>query len=159
VSQKWDERFMQLASHFATWSKDPSTKVGAVIVDHDRRLVGTGYNGFPRGVGDEPERYVEKMVKYKLVVHAEANAIMNAVKSVRDCTLYATKYPCSECAKLIIQMGISRIIAPPPASDDSVWAEDSKFSTRMFREAVVSVYVWDGGKSVLSYSPMWNDRG
>jgi dCMP deaminase len=133
---------MRLAEHIAQWSKDPSTKVGSVIVDHDRRLVGTGYNGFPRGVGDEDWRYAEKMVKYKLVVHAEANSIMNAVKSVRDCTLYATKFPCTECAKLIIQMGISRVISPLPADDGSVWSEDARFSMQMFKEALVAVYEW-----------------
>lgn len=139
---KWDNRFMRLANEYATWSKDPSTQVGAVIVDHERRTIGAGYNGFPRGVHDDPARYLEKMVKYKMVVHAEANAIMNAVKSVRDCTLYATKFPCTECTKLIIQMGISRVIAPPLVEDGSVWAEDAKFSITMLREACVSVYEW-----------------
>lgn len=143
MSQKWDFRFMRLAAHIAEWSKDPSTKVGAVIVDHDRRPRGTGYNGFPRGVGDNEERYTEKMVKYKLVVHAEANAILNAVTSVRDCTLYATKFPCTECTKLIIQTGISMIIAPPPSNDGSVWADDAKFSRQMLKEAAVLVYDWD----------------
>lgn len=141
-SQKWHKNFMDAAQLFATWSKDPSTKVGAVIVDNDRRLVGTGYNGFPRGVNDDPARYAEKMVKYKLVVHAEANAIMNSVKSVRDCTLYATKFPCTECAKLIIQMGVSSVIAPAAGDDGSVWSDDAKFSTQMFHESLVSVYEW-----------------
>lgn len=139
---------MDLAQHFATWSKDPSTKVGAVIVDHDRRLVGTGYNGFPRGVNDDVARYEEKVVKYRLVVHAEANSIMNSVKNVRDCSLYATKFPCTECAKLIIQMGISRVISPPPSDDGSHWAEDAKFSTQMFREALVTVYSWNGEAAI-----------
>lgn len=138
---------MRLAEEYATWSKDPSTKVGAVIVDHERRTVGAGYNGFPRGVSDEPIRYETKMVKYKMVVHAEANAIMNAVKSVRDCTLYATKFPCSECTKLIIQMGVSHVVSPPPSDDGSVWAEDAKFSLQMLNEAVISVYDWVDGKS------------
>lgn len=133
---------MELASHFATWSKDPSTKVGAVIIDHDRRVVGSGYNGFPRGVIDNEDRYIEKMVKYKMVVHAEANSILNAVKSVRDCTLYATKFPCTECTKLIIQSGVCRVIAPTLVEDGSVWAEDAKFSITMLREAYVAVYAW-----------------
>jgi dCMP deaminase len=133
---------MGVALHISKWSKDPSTKVGAVIVDHDRRIVGTGYNGFPRGVNDDEERYAEKMVKYKMVVHAEANSIMNAVKSVRDCTLYATKFPCTECTKLIIQMGISRVIAPAVKYDGSVWAEDAVFSTQMLKEALVSIHTY-----------------
>ena len=136
MSLKWDKRFMDLAAHFATWSKDPSTKVGAIIVDHDRRVVGTGYNGFPRGVDDNPDRYLEKLVKYRMVVHAEANSIMNAVKSVRDYTLYATKSPCSECVKLIIQMGIWKVVAPAPVLE-GIWAEDSNFAMQMLKEAGV----------------------
>lgn len=129
---------MELAAHFATWSKDPSTKVGAVIVDDCRRVIAQGYNGFPRGVRDDPERYETKMVKYKLVVHAEANAILNAVAKVSGAMLYCTKYPCSECAKLIIQSGIYRVVAPKPEMG-GVWAEDAEFSIQMLREADVIV--------------------
>jgi len=146
---KWNKRFMELAASIATWSKDPSTKVGAVIVDCNRRVVGTGYNGFPRGVGDDVERYEEKVVKYKLVVHSEANSILNAVKEVRDCTLYTTKFPCTECTKLIIQSGIASVVTPPPSDDGSVWAEDAKFSIRMLREAGIWIYHFDGEGSVL----------
>ncbi len=70
-SSKWDGRFMDMAALLATWSKDPSTKVGAIITDTERRVIGSGYNGFPRGVIDDPLRYEEKAVKYRLVVHAE----------------------------------------------------------------------------------------
>lgn len=133
---KWHKRFMELSNLISTWSKDPSTQVGSVIVDADRRIVGTGYNGFPRGVLDNPERYEEKSIKYKMVVHAEANAIMNAVKSVRDCMLFATKSPCSECVKLIIQMGIWKVVSPRPAID-GVWAEDSMYAMQMMKEAGV----------------------
>lgn len=141
MSQKWNDRFMEMAELVAGWSKDPSTKVGALIVDHDRRVVATGYNGFPRGVNDDPGRYETKMVKYKMIVHSEANAILNAVKSVRDCTMYTTKYPCSECAKLIIQSGIARVITPEP-SKEGIWAEDSEYSRAMFRESMVFVEIW-----------------
>lgn len=136
----WDDRFIGLANLIASWSKDPSTRVGAVIVDHDRRIVGTGYNGFPRGVKDDPERYADKPVKYKLVVHAEANAIMNAVKSVRDLTMYTTKYPCSDCVKLIIQSGLSLVITPPPGTGEP-WATDAEFSAQMMKEALVAVRI------------------
>lgn len=135
---KWDLRFLELASHIAEWSKDPSTKVGAVIVDHDRRIVGTGYNGFPRGVRDDLSRYEEKSVKYKLIVHSESNAILNATKSVRDTTLYCTKAPCSECVKLIVQSGIYKIVSPAPATE-GVWAEDAGFASQMLREAAIIV--------------------
>ncbi len=134
--KKWDQRFLTLAAHFATWSKDPSTQVGAVIVDHDRRIIGEGFNGFPRGVGDHEERYLEKAVKYKLVVHAEANAILNAVKSVRHCSLYATKAPCTECVKLIIQSGINEVISPE-YDVIGTWGEDAHYARQMLSESGV----------------------
>lgn len=135
---KWDDRFMEMARLLSTWSKDPSTKVGAVIVDEERRIVGTGYNGFPRHVKDDPVRYEEKLVKYSMIVHSEANAILNAAKSVRGCTMYSTKFPCSECTKLIIQSGVARVIAPIP-SPEGKWADDARFSKAMFSEALVLV--------------------
>ena len=138
IDPKWRRRMTQLANLVATWSKDPSTQVGAVIFDGQRRIVGLGYNGFPRGVRDLSERYDEKMVKYKLVVHAEANAILNSNKSVRECGLLATKFPCSECAKLIAQSGITDVFAPPPVTE-GVWAEDAQFSRTILVEAGVEV--------------------
>jgi dCMP deaminase len=137
---KWERRFMALAAHVATWSKDPSTKVGAVIVDEERRVVGMGYNGFPRGVTDKPTRYDDKPTKYKMIVHSEANAILNANTNIEGCILYGTKFPCSECAKLIIQSGIRQVWSPAPKSGE-VWTEDSDFSKQMFREAGVDVIV------------------
>ena len=136
---------MELAKHIASWSKDPSTKVGAVIVDYDRRVIGTGYNGFPRGVNDDAARYQEKAVKYRLVVHAEANAILNAVKSVWGHTLYTTKFPCTGCAKLIIQSGISVVVTPPPDLEGT-WAEDARDSIQMMKEACVFVRTYEGEK-------------
>lgn len=145
--KKWDERFVALANHVAEWSKDPSTKVGAVIADDMKRIVSLGFNGFPRGVVDDPERYATRMVKYKLIVHAESNAILSAGRLVSGCTLYATKFPCSECAKQIIQSGIWRVVAPArgvPAGqpmDPSLerWLEDSMYAAQMFNEAAVIV--------------------
>ena len=109
---KWDKRFLDLADHIATWSKDPSTKVGAVVVDDENRIVGMGYNGFPRGVRDDEERYKDYEMKYSFVVHAEVNAILNAVKEVRGCRIYISPlFTCNECAKVIIQSGIKEIIS------------------------------------------------
>lgn len=140
---KWDARFMALAEHIADWSKDPSTKVGAVIVNSMRGIVGLGFNGFPRGVEDHAERYANKPTKYKMIVHSEANAILNANSSVNGCAMYTTKFPCSDCAKLIIQSGICQVFAPPPisSSGDGPWVEDAKFSFTMFQEAGVAVFV------------------
>ena len=137
-SMKWRRRFADMAKLVATWSKDPSTQVGAVIFDARRVIVGLGYNGFPRGVRDEVDRYTEKSVKYKLVVHAEANAILNAARSVRECALLVTKFPCSECSKLIAQSGIINVFCPEP-STDAPWAEDAQFAKIILSEVDVEV--------------------
>jgi dCMP deaminase len=89
LPNKWNERFLELAKHVASWSKDPSTQVGAIIVDPETRVVlGMGYNGFPRGVDDHPDRYANRELKYSLVVHAEANAILEAGKTCNGATLF-----------------------------------------------------------------------
>lgn len=110
----WDEYFMSLAHLSAVRSKDPSTQVGAVIVDSNNRVVGLGYNGFPRGCDDNKfpwEREGEYLdTKYAYVVHAELNAILNANKLIENCRLYVSLFPCNECSKAIIQSGIKEII-------------------------------------------------
>lgn len=138
MNMKWLERFRDLAVQISTWSKDPSRQVGAVIVDAERRVVGMGYNGFPRGVSDDPARYEEKSVKLRMVVHAEANAILNARGSVSGCSMIVTSFPCSECAKLIIQSGVDCVHSTMPA-DSGKWADDAEFSRQMLREADVHV--------------------
>lgn len=137
--REWNERFFELARHIATWSKDPNTKVGAVIVNHDRVPVGMGFNGFPRGVKDDEDRYSLRPTKHALVVHSEVNAILNAVVSVRGLMLFTTKYPCSNCTKSIIQAGIDRIYTIRP-SEDEPWATDAKWSNLMLTEAGVRVF-------------------
>ena len=112
-SFKWDRRFLQLAKHIAEWSKDPSTKCGAVIVDGNRRIVGVGYNGFPRGVEDDEWRYTDRSIKYSLTVHAETNAIAKLARSNEsgmDATMFVTHSPCLDCAKLIYQSGINHVL-------------------------------------------------
>ncbi len=111
----WDEYFMGLAHLSALRSKDPSTQVGAAIVDENKRVVSVGYNGFPKGCSDDEfpwEREGKSMLemKYAFVVHAELNAILNSARPVRGCTLYVSLFPCNECAKAIIQSGIKRIV-------------------------------------------------
>ena len=110
----WDEYFMSLAHLSAVRSKDPSTQVGAVIVDSNNKVVGLGYNGFPRGCDDKEfpwEREGEFLdTKYAYVVHAELNAILNANKLIENCRLYVSLFPCNECSKAIIQSGIKEII-------------------------------------------------
>ena len=106
----WDFRFLQLAEIVSSWSKDPSRKIGSVIVDSKRRVLSLGYNGFPRGVEDQITRYLDRDTKLKFVCHAERNALDNAPGSVEGATLYATLFPCNECVKSIIQRGITKVV-------------------------------------------------
>lgn len=110
--QKWDYRFMEVAQLVSTWSKDPSTKVGAVLV-RDRRILATGYNGFPRGVADD-DRLNVREEKYPLIVHAEMNVFMNALEagiSSKGADLYVYGLPCCpECTKNILQTGLENVI-------------------------------------------------
>lgn len=139
--RKWHDRFLQLAKLVASWSKDPSTQAGAVIVDPDNRVVSVGYNGLPRGIADDPQRYADREVKYKLIVHAERNALLFARRDVAGCTLYTTPFqPCSVCAGLVIQSGITRVVAPPlDAERAERWGADMALALTMFREAGVEV--------------------
>jgi dCMP deaminase len=145
IDSKWVWRYMALAEQIASWSKDPSTKVGAVIVGENGQIIAQGYNGFPRGVNDSDERYNDRPVKYKYVVHAEMNAILNALyngASVRDATLYVHALPvCNECAKAIIQAGIKRVVMDTPVQER--WKESWDIAKTMFEEAGV-VYSFIG---------------
>lgn len=136
---KWHRRFLELAQYVATWSKDPRTKVGAVIVDDQRRIVGHGYNGFPRGVDDAAERYDTPELKYEMVVHAETNAVLNAGRSVAGCTVYVTFFPCPRCAAYLIQAGISQVIALTSPSDDR-YVEMRRIAEQMLQEAGVAAH-------------------
>lgn len=110
----WDDKFIGLAKHIATWSKDPSRKIGAVAVDDNKNVLSMGYNGFPRGIEDSYDRLNDRETKYQYVVHAEQNAIYNACRngvSLKGATLYVTGLPiCSECMKGVIQSGISCVV-------------------------------------------------
>lgn len=115
MSDKWDRRFMELARSIAAWSKDPSTQVGCVLVNRERHIIATGYNGFPRGVDDSEERLDHRPTKYLMVQHAEANAVVQAVASTRGATAYVTHHPCANCAGLLIQAGVSRVVTLSPS--------------------------------------------
>lgn len=141
MDDKWDKRFMDLAKHISSWSKDPSTKVGCVIADDDKKVVALGYNGFPRGIADSPERLNHRETKYKFVVHSEPNAFANANRSVKGCTIYTYPFaPCSDCMKLIITNGIKRVVylaATPELR--ARWGESLKFAEDMAREAGLEI--------------------
>lgn len=134
-SVRWDLRFLEMAQLVSTWSKDPSTKVGACIVDKKRHVVAVGYNGFPRGVDDSEERYSNRPFKHLHVCHAERNALDNAHCDVTGCTLYCTLFPCNECAKSIIQRGIKEVVTYMDDREDLYNWEVTK---NMFREAGIS---------------------
>lgn len=140
---KWDSRFLNLAREISTWSKDPSAQIGAVIVNDERRILATGYNGFPRGIQDNDWRYQDREVKYKYVVHAEMNAIYNATFngiSLNDSTLYVWGLPvCSECAKGVIQVGVKKIVMPKLDYPDR-WVESFRKSRELFSEAGIEWY-------------------
>lgn len=136
----WDEFFMVQATHMATASKDPSTKAGAVIYDRHRRPLGNGYNGFPRGVEDSDERLNNREIKYLMVQHAESNAIDNATGSLEGSTLYATHFPCAQCAGRIIQNRIATVVTRNPSDDFiSRWETSMNAALDMFNEAGVTV--------------------
>lgn len=139
ISEKWDRRFLEVAKLVASWSKDPSTQTGAVIVDNNNRVVSVGYNGFPKGVNDSPERYNNRELKYKMIVHCERNAILFAGRSLEGHALYTWPFmSCSVCAAMVIQAGITRCVAPAiPDRLKERWAEDMALSETLFSEAGV----------------------
>lgn len=139
IPTNWDNRFLDLAKHVSGWSKDPSTKVGAVIVNDDKQVLSMGYNGFPRGVYDLASRYEDRPTKLLYVAHAERNALDNAFMDVRGATLYTTLCPCNECAKSIIQRGIKRVIAPKPESRSIEVRFNFHVTMAMFSEAEVKL--------------------
>ena len=138
----WDKRFLKLAKHISEWSKDPSTKVGCVVVGPDRELRSTGFNGLPRGIEDNEERLNNREIKYPLICHAEENAIMHAARigiSLKDCTAYVTWPPCTRCARSLIQAGVSTIVYPENIEIPERWMDDFNLSLNMLKEAKISL--------------------
>ena len=136
---KWHKRFLEIAEFISTWSKDPSSKIGAVIADKDNRIVSTGYNGFPRGVTDTIERYANRDIKYKIILHAEENAISYAKVDLTDCTLYISGLPpCAHCASLIIQSGIKTVVVRKQEVPER-WIESMELSKQILKEAGVKL--------------------
>jgi dCMP deaminase len=139
----WDKRFLDLAEHISTWTKDRSRGVGAVIVDSDKRVISFGYNGFPSGINDDVDERHERPAKYDWTVHAEENAVINAARigaSTKDATMYVTLFPCTNCAGVIINSGVKRIVCSTmPDYEDSKYGEQFKVSKEMFLESDVDV--------------------
>lgn len=136
-NEKWDRRFLSVARLVASWSKDPSTQTGAVITDPDMRIVSTGFNGLAKGLQDLPERLNDRELKYKIILHSERNALLFARRDLRGCTLYQWPFACcSTCASMVIQSGITRVVAPPCPQDKlERWGQDLQLSRDLFLEA------------------------
>lgn len=134
----WDKRYMELASNVAQWSKDPSSKIGAVAIGNKGQVLSTGYNGFPRNIGDNPERYKNREFKYKYIVHAEMNAIYNATfngVSLDGSTMYVSGLPCcSNCALGIVQVGVKKVFMDGDPESDR-WKESWALTQEIFKEA------------------------
>ena len=129
---KWDKRFLDLAKYISTWSKDPSTQVGAVIADGNR-IVSHGYNGLPQGIEDDG-RLNDRDLKLQIIVHAEENALIWAREKVEGYTLYTYPFlPCPKCTGIIIQHKISKVIAPACKVDR--WKERLELSKSLLAEA------------------------
>lgn len=141
-STKWDSRFLTLAKHIASWSKDPSTKVGCIIVGEDREIRSTGFNGFPRGITDSEERYQNREEKMRLVCHAEENAIMHAARigvSLKGCTSFCTWPPCTRCARSLVQAGVTEMVYPKDIQVPERWIDDFNCSKGMMEEVGIHV--------------------
>jgi dCMP deaminase len=145
MPKKWNERYMAMAKEVAQWSKDPNTKVGAIAVGEKGQILSQGYNGFPRGILDSPERLNDRETKYQFVVHAEMNVIYNATYSgvsLDGAKLYVYGLPvCSECAKGIIQVGIKEVYVAQECLDlRPLWFESFQKTMSMFQECGIKVF-------------------
>lgn len=142
---KWDPFFLGMAHYMSRVSKDPSTKVGAVIVRPDKTVASVGFNGFARGMCDHDELYHNREEKYSRIIHAEMNAVLNAHGPVDGCTLYNTPFaPCDRCAVLIIQAGIRRVVTPAlPEHLKERWGDSLARAAGFFEEAGVEFNMLD----------------
>ncbi len=146
----WEEYFMTLALVASLKSKDTSTQVGAVIIDNKtRKVISSGYNGFPRYLDDSliPQTRPEK---YLYVVHAELNAILHAERNLFDCTLYVTSFPCSECMKAIIQTGIKTVIYLSELSGDD-WESSRNATMKLAELAKIDVRRFTGQNEIIDF--------
>jgi len=154
MMKPYNMRYIDIAKAISQWSKDPSSKIGAVAVGEKGQILAQGYNGFPRGIADTPERYNDRETKYKFVVHAEMNVIYNASYngvSLDGADLYIYGLPtCSECAKGIVQVGIKRVIMPNMRYPE-FWMKNWEESKKIYDEAGVE-YVFGNYKSSVEHT-------
>ena len=158
----WDQYFITMAYLVSMKSKDPSTRVGAVIVGRDNEIRSTGYNGFSRGVSDSPDRYNDKDYKHYACNHAEENAILHCARigvSSVGCKLYTTWRPCSYCAKAIIQAGISTVVYHqefPGNYQTTTWRRSMEIANEILSEARVDIFAYSG--KIIEIEGMYNNN-
>lgn len=140
----WDRFFLDLAKQYSTASRDPSTKVGAVITD-GKYFLSAGYNGFPQGIKDTKERYENREIKYAIVNHAEINALLSAKRDIEGCFLYTYPFaPCIRCCCQFIQAKIRRVVAPIlPDNLKERWEKDMKMTAEYLEEAGIELVLVD----------------
>lgn len=141
----WNKRFIDVTKLVASWSKDKSVGVGAIIVE-DNRILATGYNGFPSGCDDNDPRRHERPAKYFYTEHAERNAIFSAARKgikTEGCTMFLMWFPCADCARAIIQSGIKRIVCYKPDLNDKRWGESFMASLEMLRETKIEIIYYE----------------
>ena len=141
-SVDWNKRFIEFTEYISKWSKDKNTGVGAAIVDSDNRIVSVGYNGFPSGLNDKIDSRHERPAKYLYTEHAERNAIYNAARigvKTKDCKMFLMWFPCPDCARAIIQCGITELICKKPDFTDKRWGDGFKVSLEMLEECKLKI--------------------
>lgn len=147
---KWDARYLDMVTLVGSWSKDPSTKVGAVITRPDNTVASIGFNGFPKGMSDDDELYADREIKYSRIVHGEINAILNAYERVKGYTLYVPMLPCDRCAVQVVQAGITRVVCNEATADmKSRWQASFDKTRAIFKDA---------GMAVVEYALVPEDR-
>lgn len=143
---KWNKRFLRTALEVETWSKDTSTKVAAIVVDSDRIIRATGYNGIPRHLCDDVIVRHERPEKYKWFSHAEENLFCNCARlgvSTNNCTIFVTACPCNTCTRMIIQSGISNVVFLKNEQFETRWADCVNTSKEMLQEAMIPFTIYN----------------
>lgn len=138
----WDGVFYGIAREMAQLSKDPDRKVGALLVSADRRSMSPGYNGFPPEVPDLPSHLADKAFKLRNMLHAEHNCLKQSPFPTQGCSLYVTRFPCHECAKLIEAAGVTRVVCPPPDMGHRRWGMSWWLSRQL---------LWNAGIELVHY--------
>jgi len=143
--EKWHIRFLRIANEIAAWSRDPSTKVGCALVKN-KKIISTGYNGFPKNISDDLNRLSNREFKYEATIHAETNAIITAALhgiSTEGSIAYTTFHPCSRCAAALINAGVTEVFISAKGPIPERWLENFLLAARLFEEAGVALHTLD----------------